>query len=102
MHVETCVLLSRKIDPPTIEVDMKVELGDVTEKPTYQKIKEYVKDKYGLNVHTKYIAEVKRMHGLPMHEASNKVEVPKREYPKCPQEKVEAIEGALRYFGVIE
>ena len=28
------------------------------EKATYQKIKDYVKDKYGVNVHTSYIAQV--------------------------------------------
>ena len=36
------------------------------EKATYQKIKEYVKDKYGVHVHTSYIAQVKRMCGLDM------------------------------------
>ena len=40
-----------------------------------------MKEKYGLNVHAKYIAEAKRKHGLPMHEAPNKVAVPKQEYP---------------------
>ena len=35
---------------------------NVTEKATYQKIKDYVKSKYGVNVHTKYIAEAKRKH----------------------------------------
>ena len=68
------------------------------EKATYQKIKEYVKEKYGLNVHTKYIAEVKRRHGLSMHEAANKVDVLKREYPNCPEERVKAVEEALKYF----
>ena len=34
------------------------------EKETYQNIKEYVKEKYGVNVHTSYIAHVKRMCGL--------------------------------------
>ena len=29
-----------------------------------QKIKDYVKEKYGVNVHTSYIAQVKRMCGL--------------------------------------
>ena len=38
------------------------------EKATYQKIKEYVEDKYGVNVHTSYIAQVKRMCGLDMGE----------------------------------
>lgn len=73
----------------------------MTEKATYQKIQEYVKEKYGLNVHTKYIAEVKRKYGLPMHEAPNKVDVPKREKSKCPGEKVGAIEETLQYFGIL-
>lgn len=102
VHVETCCLLSRKIDTPTIEVEMKVETEDVTEKPTYKKINEYVEKKYGFKVNSKYIAEVKTMCGLPMHEAPNKTDTPKREYPKCPPEKVEAIKDALHYFELIE
>lgn len=98
VHVETCALLTRKKDVERIDIEMTVDREDVTEKATYQKIKEYVKEKYGLNVHTKYIAEVKRKHGLPMHDAPNKVDVPKREYPGCPEEKVKAIEEALKYF----
>ncbi|MCB7520780.1 hypothetical protein LIZ64_03415 [[Clostridium] hylemonae] len=61
-----------------------------------------MREKYGLNVHPKYIAEVKRKHGLPMHEAPNKADAPKREYPGCPEEKVKAIEDALKHFGLIE
>lgn len=100
--VETCCILSRRIDTPTIEVEMKVEAEDVTEKPTYKKINEYVEKKYGFKVHSKYIAEVKAVCGLSMHEAPNKTDTPKREYPKCPPEKVEAIKDALQYFGLIE
>lgn len=77
-HVETVALLTRKKDVERIDIEMAVDREDVTEKATYQKIKKYVKEKYGLNVHTKYIAEVKRKYGLPMHEAPNKVDVPKR------------------------
>ncbi len=99
--VETVALLTRKKDVERIDIEMTVDKEDVTEKATYQKIREYVKEKYGLNVHTKYIAEVKRKHGLPMHEAPNKVDVPKREYPACPEEKVKAIEEALKYFVLI-
>lgn len=102
VHVETVALLTRKKDVERIDIEMTVDREDVTEKATYQKIKEYVKEKYGLNVHTKYIAEVKRKHGLPMHEAPNKVDVPKKEYPRCPEVKVTAIEEALKYFGVME
>lgn len=61
-----------------------------------------MKEKYGLNVHTKYSAEVKRKHGLSMHDVPNKVDVHKREYPECPEEKVKAIEDALKHFGLIE
>lgn len=42
------------------------------EKAAYSKIKEYVKDKYGVNVYTSYIAQVKRMCGLDMGENYNK------------------------------
>ena len=100
--VETVALLTRKKDVERIDIKMTVDKEDVTEKATYQKIKEYVTGKYGLNVHTKYIAEVKRKLGLPIHEAPNKVDVPKREYPACPEEKVKAIEEALKYFGLIK
>lgn len=100
-HVETCVLLSRKKDMDVINIEMMVEKDDVTEKGTYKKIQGYVEEKYGFKVHTKYIAEVKRKHGLPMHDAPNKVEVPKREYPACPEEKIKAIEEALEYFNLI-
>ena len=42
------------------------------ERVTYPKIKEYIMDKYGVNVHTSYIAQVKRMCGLDMREHYNK------------------------------
>lgn len=99
--METVALLTRKKDVERIDIEMTVDKEDVTEKATYQKIKDYVKEKYGLNVHMKYIAVVKRKHGLPMHEAPNKVDVLRREYPGCPEKKVKAIEDALGYFGVI-
>lgn len=99
--METVALLTRKKDVERIDIEMTVDKEDMTEKATYQKIKEYVKEKYGMNVHTKYIAEVKRKHGLPMHDASNKVDVPKRDYPGCPDDKVKMIEEAFKFFGII-
>ena len=71
------------------------------EKATYQKIKDYVKDKYGVNVHTFYIAQVKRMCGLDMGENYNKSKKDNPEVKQCPQEKVEYIKDALRYFNLI-
>lgn len=104
VHTETVVKLSLKKETPKIEVTMEPdEESNYTpeEKATYQKIKDYVKDKYGVNVHTSYIAQVKRMCGLDMGENYNK---PKKENPEvkqCPQEKVEYIKDALRHFKLI-
>ena len=100
-HVETVVCLSRGIYPQSIEVTVDVANGDVTERPTYKRIQEYIEGKYGFKVHTTYIAEVKRMCGLDMHKAPNAVEKRKYEPCPCPAEKVEAIKDALRHFGMI-
>ena len=101
---ETVVKLSIKRDTPKIEVTMEPdEESNYTpeEKATYQKIKDYVKNKYGVNVHTSYIAQVKRMCGLDMGENYNKSKKKNPEVKQCPQEKVEYIKDALRYFKLI-
>ena len=115
--VETIVLLSHK--SPDSVINVKVEFGEgdgkvlldaIAErakkyqpksKITYRMIQEYVEKKYGLKVHTAYIAEVKRSLGLTMYDAPNAVEELKhpRKYPL--KEKVEAITDALKYFEVI-
>ena len=104
VHVETVVKLSLKKDTPKIEVTMEPdEESNYTpqEKATYSKIKEYVKEKYGVNVHTSYIAQVKRMCGLDMGENYNKSKKENPQVKQCPQENVEYIEDALRYFKLI-
>ena len=104
VHTETVVRLSLKKDTPKIEVTMEPdEESNYTpeEKATYQKIKDYVKDKYGVNVHTSYIAQVKRMCGLDMGENYNKSKKENPEVKQCPQEKVEYIKDALRHFKLI-
>lgn len=103
-NVETVVKLSLKKDTPKIEVTMEPdEESNYTpeEKATYQKIKDYVKDKYGVNVHTSYIAQVKRMCGVDMGENYNKSKKENPEVKQCTQEKVEYIKDALRYFRLI-
>ena len=47
------------------------------------------------------IAQVKRMCGLDMGENYNKSKKENPEVKQCPQEKVEYIKDALRYFKVI-
>ena len=101
---ETVVKLSLKKDTPKIEITMEPdEESNYTpqEKATYSKIKEYVKEKYGVNVHTSYIAQVKRMCGLDMGENYNKSKKEIPEVKQCPQEKVEYIKDALRHFKLI-
>ena len=101
---ETVVKLYLKKDTPKIEVTMEPdEESNYTpeEKATYQKIKDYVKNKYGVNVHTSYIAQVKRMCGLDMGENYNKSKKKNPGVKQCPQEKVEYIKDALRYFKLI-
>ncbi len=103
-HVETVVLLSLKNGQPKLEVTMEVDSESnytPEERATYQKIKEYVKGKYGVNVHTSYIAQVKRMCGLDMGENYNKSKKENPEVKQCPQEKVEYIKDALKHFGLL-
>ena len=104
VSVETVVKLSLKKDTPKIEVTMEPDYESnytPQEKATYSKIKEYVKDKYGVNVHTSYIAQVKRMCGLDMGENYNKSKKENPEVKQCLQEKVEYIKDALRHFGIL-
>lgn len=72
------------------------------EKVTYPKIKEYVKEHYGVNVHTQYIAQVKRMCGLEMRENYHKSKKENPDIKYCPPQKIAYIKEALRHFGEIE
>ena len=71
------------------------------EKAAYQKIKDYVKDKYGVNMHTSYIEQVKRMCGLDMGENYNKPKKRESRSEAVSQERVEYIKDALRYYKLI-
>ena len=104
VHVETVALLSLKTGQPKLEVTMEVDSDSnytPEERATYQKIKAYVKEKYGVNVHTSYIAQVKRMCGLDMCENYNKSKKENPEVKQCPQEKVDYIKDALEHFGLV-
>lgn len=71
------------------------------EHATYQKIRAYVMEKYGVNIRTSHIAQVKRMCGLDIGENYNKSKKENPVVSSRPQEKMEYIKGALRYFNVI-
>lgn len=103
-HVETVVKLSLKKDTPKIEVAMQPsDESNYTpkEKASYPNIKAYVKEKYGVNVHTSYIAQVKRMCGLDVGENYHKSKKENPEVKQCPLEKVEYIKDALKHFELI-
>ena len=117
INAMTVVLLSHK--KPDGHINVKVEFGEgegkvpldniakraeaykPKELVTYKMIKEYIEDKYGFEVHTAYIAEVKRDLGLPMYDAPNAVEELKQPRKHPTTEKVEAIKDALKHFEVI-
>ena len=106
-HVETVVLLTRKRKSKDYKVEIEIPIdvdGSKTyteEKSTYQNIKKFIKAKYGVNTHTKDIAEVKRDCGVEMRLNYN---ISKKENPKirhCTQEKRGYIMDALEYYQVI-
>lgn len=103
-HVETVVLLSRKIPDDTIEVDLDLDELDITSaesKATYQEIKDYVLKEFGLKVSTLYISQIKRKCGIDVGEHYNISQKENQKVPQCPKEKEDAIRAALEHFAMI-
>ena len=116
-HIETLVVLSKKIPDNHINIDVefgesegqfslkkikeRAEARKPKEKVTYKMIQEYIEKTYGFKVHTAYIAEVKRDLGLPMYDAPNAVEVLKKPRAHPTPKMVEAIKAALKHFEII-
>ena len=71
-------------------------------KGTYEKIKAYVLEKYGLKVSSLYIAQVKDKCGLDKRLNYNLSKKDDQHVPECPKEKEDAIMDAFRHFGLIE
>jgi len=67
---------------------------------TYKELKEYVKNKYGLNIKSCHIAHVKEMCGLELIKVKNRTEYNYRKNP-CPKHKIEPIKDALKHFNMI-
>jgi len=103
--VETVCLLSKLSGAKnTIDVKLDMDELDVTSaetKATYEEIKAYVQEHSGLQVSNLYIAQVKRECGIIERENYNKAKAENSRQPKCPDEKAEAIKGALKHFGMI-
>ena len=104
MHVETVALLCRKDIDNHIEVKLELDEEDITKvesKGTYENIKDYILDKYGLKVSMLYTAQIKRKCGLELGENYNESKKDDQVVPECPKEKEEAIMDALKAFGMI-
>ena len=103
-HCEAVLLLTKLNVERHIEVDVNMDELDVTaaeSKATYDEIKAYVLEKYGLKVSSLYISQVKRKCGLDVGQNYN---LPKKEdakVPQCPPEKEAAIIEALKHFQMI-
>lgn len=67
---------------------------------TYKEIRGWVKNKYGYQPRTCWIADVKEQCGLRVRRAWNR-KSNKRMVP-CPKQKVKDIKVAFRHFGMIE
>ena len=103
-HVETVVLLSRKMPDDKIEVDLSLDELDITpaeSKATYQEIKDYVLKEFGLKVPTLYISQVKRKCGIIERENYNHSRKENQHIPQCPKDKEKAVRAALEHFGMI-
>ena len=103
-HVETVCLLSKLQAKQHIEIDLSMDELDLTaaeSKATYDEIKAYVLEKYGLKVSSLYISQVKRKCGLDVGQNYNLSKKEDAKVPQCPPEKEAAIVEALKYFKMI-
>lgn len=103
-YVETVCLLSKLNTKQHIEVEIKMDELDVTaaeSKATYDEIKAYILQKYGLKVSSLYIAQVKQRCGIIERENYNKAKSGDAKQPQCPPEKEAAIKEALIYFQML-
>ena len=102
--LETVCLLSKLQTKQHIEVDLNLDEFDLTSaesKATYDEIKAYIMDKFGLKVSSLYIAQIKDKYGLREHENYNKARSENNRVPSCPPEKEKAIIEALKHFQMI-
>ena len=86
---------------PLNNIALKAEAYKPKPRTTYKMIQDYIVEKHSFNVHTAYIAEVKRSLGLPMYDAPNAVETLKNPRKQPTPIQVNAIKEALVHFEVI-
>ena len=103
--IETVVQLSKgNISSQNVRVEFSLEDMDMSgfqQGATYEQIQEWVQEKYGFHVTHLNIAQVKRKYGIIERENYNKPKSPDSRQPGCPEDKVKAIEAALRFYQMI-
>ena len=108
VHVETCVLLGRKIvndkNVEYMHVDYEPEdaeyLKSAKGSASYREIKEWIKEQHDVSVSNLYIAQVKDKLGFEKRENYNKGADGHR-VPNCPTEKEKLILEAFKHFRMI-
>jgi len=116
-HTETIAGLDRNIRKAELAIPnsasqqdtasrggLKMDEMDLTaaeSRATYDEIKDYVLEKFGLKVSSLYISQVKRKCGLEVGQNYNLSKKENAKVPQCPPEKEAAIMEALRYFQMI-
>lgn len=101
--METVVLLSQLKPDDYIDIELDIdELGITTsvKSPTYQDIKDYIMEKYGVKVHTAYIAQVKRKCFMDMRKNYHLSKDEKCVAKQCTEEKEKYIKEALEHFAM--
>ena len=105
LHVETVVQLSKgNISSQNVRVEFSLEDMDMSrfqQGATYEQIQAWEQEKYGFHVTHLNIAQVKRKYGIIERENYNKPKSPDSRQPGCPEEKVKAIDAALKHFQMI-
>ena len=107
-HIETCVLLSRKIvndkNVEYMHVDYEPEdneyLKGIKGSATYAEIKAWIKEQYNVSVSSLYIAQCKDACGFEKRENYN-TGAEGHKVPNCPEEKRELIMEAFKHFKMI-
>lgn len=79
----------------------EMDLTAVESKATYDEIKAYVLEKFGLKVSSLYISQIKRKCGLEVGPNYNPPKSQGQKVPQCPPEKERAIMAALEHFQMI-
>ena len=104
VHVETVALLSKLKSDKHIEVELEMDELDLTtaeSEATYEELKQYVLDKYGLKVSSLNIAQIKAKCGIDKRENYNKAKNENVKEPNCTEEKENAIKDAFKHFQMI-